>query len=341
MKPIHFIAGCMLVLTLRLPAQQAAPDPQMQAVLDAHASLNPKPVETLDAKEARKQPSVADAVAKLMKQQGKKPVEVGHIKNTSVKIGDHSVKLRIYSPKGDGPFPVILYIHGGGWVLADLDTYDASPRALCNAVNAVVVSTDYRHAPEHPFPASHEDVFSVYKWVLENTDKLNYDSKKIAVVGESAGGNMAAGISLMAKERGVPLPLYQVLVYPVADMRGTTTPSKTENADAKPLNTPMMAWFAKQELSKPADAESPRMTLLLAGDALKAMPPTTVIQAQIDPLRSEGEDLAQKLKDAGVKVNQKLFPGVTHEFFGMGSVVDKAKEAEDLAAADLKAALGQ
>lgn len=350
---IVFLATALLVVLAKLGAEPtpagapatagtdpAKPDAQMQAVLDAHASLGPKPIENLTADEARKQPSMADAVMKVMKDQDKKPEEVGDIDNRSVDLETGEVKVRVYSPEGDGPFPVILYIHGGGWVIADLDTYDASARALCNAVKAVVVSTHYRQAPEHPFPASHEDVFAVYQWTLENRDKLNFDSKRIAVVGESAGGNMAAAISLMAKERSVARPLHQVLVYPVADMTGASTPSKEAYADAKPLNKPMLDWFGKQLLAKPEDAASPRLSLLKAEETLKDMPPTTIILAQIDPLRSDGEMLARQLQDVGVKVTLKTYDGVTHEFFGMGAVVEKAKEAVAAAAADLKAALG-
>ncbi len=336
-------AASLLALTVTSHAQQGAPpDPQMKAVLDELASLGGKPIAELSPEDARKQPSPADAVSALMKKQDKKgPEPVGDVDNTSVTLGDHKVPVRIYTPKGDGPFPVILYIHGGGWVIADLDTYDASPRALCNAANAIVISTHYRQAPEAKFPAAHEDVFGVYQWVVKNEGKRNYDSKKVAVVGESAGGNMAAAVSMMAKEQGMLMPVYQVLVYPVSDVSKMDTPSYQENAEAKPLNKAMMAWFGKHTLAKPEDAQNPRLSLLLAGDALKAMPPTTIILAQIDPLRSEGEKLAELLQQAGVKVNVKSFDGVTHEFFGMGAVVDKAKEAQSVAAADLKAAFGQ
>lgn len=312
----------------------------MKAVLDALASLAGKPIETLSPEEARKQPTPADAVKKVMKEQGKKgPEPVGDVDNTKVDLGDRKVDIRIYTPKGDGPFPVVLYIHGGGWVIADLDTYDSSPRALCNALQAVVISTDYRHAPESKFPSAHEDVFGVYQWVVKNGAKKNYDSKRVAIVGESAGGNMACAVSLMAKERGLPLPLHQVLVYPVADATNTDRPSYQENADAKPLNKAMMIWFTKHTLANPDDAKNPHLSLLLAGDALKGLPPTTIINAQIDPLRSDGEALAKALQAAGVPTKQKTYDGVTHEFFGMGAVVDKAREAVDFAATEIRAAL--
>ncbi len=336
-------SGCLLSGTGHAPAQQGAtPDPQMKAVLDELAALGGKPIETLSPEEARKQPSPATAVRQLMKQQDKKgPEAVGDVDNTTITIGDHSVAVRVYSPKGDGPFPVILYIHGGGWVIADLDTYDAAPRALCNTVEAIVVSTHYRQGPEHKFPAAHEDVFGVYQAVVANAWKRNYDSKRIAVVGESAGGNMAAAVCLMAKERGVMMPLHQVLVYPVADLTDLNAPSYIENADAKPLNKAMIQWFGKHELASPNDAKNPLLSIALAGSALKGLPTATIINAQIDPLKSDGDKLAKALTTAGVKVNHKIYDGVTHEFFGMSAVLDKAREAQLFAAAHLKTALSK
>ncbi len=317
------------------------PDPQMKAVLDQLTLLGGKPLETLSPREARQQPTPADAVAKLMKNQGKTPKEAGDIENTTIDVGGHEVKVRVYTPKGKGPYPAILYIHGGGWVIADLDTYDATPRGLADAVGAIVISTHYRQAPEHKFPAAHEDVFAVYKAVLKNSWKRNYDPKRIAVVGESAGGNMACAVSLMAKERGVPLPLAQVLVYPVADLTDLNSPSYQDSADATPLNKAMMQWFGKHTLANPGDTKNPLLSLVLAGEALKGLPHTTIINAQIDPLRSDGDKLAKALTDAGVKVNHKIYDGVTHEFFGMAAVLDKAKAAQQLAAADLKAAFAK
>lgn len=334
------ITGSLSCLsTLPLSAQNstpAQPAPEMQKVLDTLASLHGKPIETLTPKEARKQPTPADAVAKVMKEQKIKPESVGSIDNRSIDGPDKNIKLRIYTPKGDGPFPIIVYYHGGGFVIADLDTYDATPRALANAVGAVVVSAHYRQGPENKFPAAHDDAFAAYKWTVENAKKIKGDSSRIAVAGESAGGNLANAVSLQARDQKVQLPVYQLLVYPVAgaDMN---TPSYVENANAKPLNRPMMKWFF-DHAATPADASDPRLIPLTAN--LTGLPPTTIITAQIDPLRSDGEMLAKKLEAAGVKVNYRNFDGVTHEFFGMGSVVPQAHEALTVAAADLKTALG-
>lgn len=325
-----------------LAAPIVQPNAQMQAVLDMHAAMKPKPIETLDPKEARKQPSIGEAAAALAKKLDKKvPEKVGDVKNSSFANGDAKIKVRIYTPEGSGPFPTVLYIHGGGWVLADLDSYDASARALCNAVQAVVVATDYRHAPEARFPAAHDDVLSAYKWTLNNAREYKGDPTRIALVGESAGGNMAASVSLMIAREGLPRPLHQVLVYPVTDLSRMDTVSYEQNAEAKPLNKGMMMWFTKHVLKTPADATDPVLSVALAGEALKESPPTTIITAQIDPLRSDGDKLAVKLQEQGIIVVHKNFEGVTHEFFGMGAVVDAAKEAMTFAAGQLTSAFAQ
>ncbi|MBC8001577.1 MAG: alpha/beta hydrolase [Opitutaceae bacterium] len=307
---------------------------EMQAVLDQLGALGGKSIETLTPQEARKQPTPADAVKALLKKRGQStaPEPVANVENKSIPGPGGEIAIRIYTPMGPGPFPVVLYIHGGGWVIADLDTYDSSPRALANVAMAVVVSTHYRQAPEHPFPASHEDVFTAYKWAREYAASFNGHANRIAVVGESAGGNMAAAISLMARERNVPLPLHQVLIYPVADT-DMNSPSFQENANAKPLNKAMMGWFAKHEFKTPEDAKDPRIELVNAN--LRGMPSTTIITAEIDPLRSSGERLVEKLKAAGVDVEFKNYDSVTHEFFGMGAVLDEAKDAMTFAATKL------
>ena len=319
---------------LILAQTPAAPDPQMKAVLDQLAQLGGKPIETLSPAEARKQPTPADAVKALLTKQGKSttPEEVGKVEDRMIPGAAGEIPIRIYSPKnGQGPFPTVLYIHGGGWVIANLDVYDSSPRALANAAGAVVVSTHYRMAPEHKFPAAHEDVYAAYQWLLKNAASLRGNANRITVIGESAGGNMAVGVSLMARDRGTKLPSSQVLIYPVAQT-GLDTPSYKENATAKPLSKPIMAWFFKHAADDAGKYKTdPRLNLTTAAN-LKGLPPTTIITAQIDPLRSEGKDLADRLQAAGVSVVYRNFDGVTHEFFGMGAVVDKAKEAVKVAA---------
>lgn len=326
--------------TAAMTSAPATPNDQMQAVLTSLASLEPKPITDLSAVEARKQPSPADAVVALLKQEKKStaPEPVGSVVNRTIKGPGGPIELRIYTPKGDGPFPVVVYYHGGGWVIANLDTYDASPRAIANLAGAVVVSSHYRQGPEHKFPAAHQDAFAAYKWTLANAKALKGDPTRIAVMGESAGGGLAGAVSLMARDSSVQLPVHQVLVYPIAGY-DLNTPSYQENADAKPLNKPMMAWFFEQYLKSPADGQNPLIDLVHAD--LEGLPSATVINAQIDPLRSDGEQLARALEAAGVDADQKTYDGVTHEFFGMGAVVNEAKDAEGMAADALKDAFGR
>jgi len=317
-------------------AAPPAADAQMQAVLDQLTKLGGKPIETLSPEEARKQPSPADAVRALLESQGKPttPEAVAKVVERTFPGPGGAVPIRVYIPAGQGPFPVVLYVHGGGWVIADLDTYDASPRAIANAAKAIVVSTHYRQAPEHKFPAAHEDTLAAYEWVLANAAKFGGDPKRIALVGESAGGNMAANIAIAARDKKLQAPLHQVLVYPVAN-NDMNAPSYVENANAKPLNKAMMEWFVKHTFASPDQTADPRIALAKRTD-LAGVAPATIVLAQIDPLRSDGEALAAALRAAGVPVTVQRYDGVTHEFFGMGAAVDKAKAAQQMVGEQLR-----
>ena len=316
--------------------------PQMAEVLDMLESLHGKPIEQLDAAGARKQPTPTDAVRRLLEERDANadPEAVGDVDNRTIAGPAGDIPIRIYTPasaREGSPLPVVFYIHGGGWVIADLDVYDSSPRALCNAAHAIVVSTHYRQGPENRFPAAHDDTFAAYKWTVENAAELGGDPVRIAIVGESAGGNMAAGICIRARDENVQAPLHQVLVYPVAD-HSMSTESYREMAQAIPLNSAMMGWFFENYLRSPGDGTLPQLSLLNAN--LAGVAPATIICAELDPLRSEGEALAGKLKDAGVETRQQTYAGVTHEFFGMGAVLDTARDAVHFAAAGLMQAFG-
>lgn len=319
-------------------SKMAKPTAEMQAVLDELKALKAKPVSTLSVAQARMQASPADAamLVQLQKKVSGKPDAVVTTKDIAIPTAAGNLPARVYTPAGEGPFPIIVYYHGGGWVIADLNVYDASPRALAANTGAIVVSVDYRHAPEFRFPAAHEDAWASYSWVVENAGSMNGDSRRIAVAGESAGGNLAANVALEARDKKATQPVYQLLVYPVAG-KDMETPSYKENAKAVPLGKADMAWFVEHVFKDKSETEDKRLNLVGRTD-LKGLPPATVVTAEIDPLRSEGETYAKHLADAGVKVNAKTYPGVTHEFFGMGSVVPEARDAMDLASSDLKAA---
>lgn len=315
--------------------------PEMAVVLEKLASLGGKPIPTLTAQEARQQPTPTDAVMGVMTDNNiPMPVSKADTTGKTIPVSGGTIHARIYTPKsGAGPYPVIVYYHGGGWVIANLDTYHASAQGLAEQVGAVVVSVAYRQGPEHKFPTAHNDSYAAYEWVLKNAASIKGDPKQVAVVGESAGGGLAAAVSMMAKQKGAMVPVHQVLVYPIAGY-DTNTESYQKYAAAKPLDKPMMEWFFKQYLKSPADGKNPMIDLYNAAD-LKSMPPTTIINAQLDPLLTDGEKLAAKLKDAGIAVTKKTYNGVTHEFFGMATVLPEAKEAQALAAAELKKAFGK
>ena len=333
-------AGAALAQTSAEP--MAKPTAQMQAVLDKLGELGAKPLGTLSVAETRAQPTPADAVKAVMADEKiAVPEAVAAVKTRDFTIpgADGPVPARIYTPaSGDGPFPVIVYYHGGGWVIANIDVYDASPRALVAGTDAVVVAVSYRQAPEFKFPAAHDDAIAAYQWIVEHSGELNGDSTKIALVGESAGGNLAANVAIAARDRGWTQPLLQVLVYPIAG-NDLKTPSYQENAEAKPLGRDGMAWFFEQAFATPDQTADPRLNLVARTD-LAGLPPALVINAQIDPLRSEGEVYAKALTAAGVPVTQKTYANVTHEFFGMGPVLDEARDAEALATTALRKAFG-
>lgn len=318
----------------------------MLVVLKKLGDLGAKPIQSRSVEQARAQPSPADAVKAVLKDEGKDPMALMAAmkvakKDMTYPIAGGTEPIRIYTPEGagSGPLPVIVYYHGGGWVIADIDTYEASAMALAKKANAIVASVEYRRAPENKFPAAHEDSFAAYKWVLANAGQFGADPARVAVAGESAGGNLAANVAIMARDQNVQPPVHMLIVYPVAgtDM---TTPSYIANQNATPLSKGAMAWFVDKTLGKPEDAKSPMLNLTTMAD-LKSLPSATVITDEIDPLMSEGRMLADKLKAAGVDTTYKNYEGVTHEFFGMGVVVADAEAAEDLAAHDLREAFAK
>ena len=319
----------------------AKPDIAMKKVLDTFAELGPKAIETLSPAEARLQPTPADAVKKLLgsTRQSEDPTLGVATQDITIPGAGGPLQARLYRPRSDSPDikPVVVYFHGGGFVIADLDVYDSSPRGMSRFADVVVISVHYRQAPEHKFPAAHDDAFAAWKWVVENAQTFGGDPQRIAIMGESAGGNLACATAIRARDEGVQAPAHMVLVYPVAG-NDMTTPSYVENASAKPLNKPMMDWFVKHAFNDVAETSDTRLNLVEAD--LIGLPSATVICAEIDPLRSEGELLAERLEQAGVEVRHKTFHGSTHEFFGMGLVVPDAAAAQTFAAHELKRAFG-
>ena len=320
-------------------------DSDIQAVVDQLKKFNAPPIETLDYGNARNTPTYKNAVEEMAANSATTramnvampamPEPVGKIEHILIPTREGEVLARVYTPDGDGPFPVLVYFHGGGWVIANLDVYEPSCRALCNAAECVVVSVNYRQAPEAKYPAAVNDAYDATQWVLQNASKINGDANRVAIAGESAGGNLATVACLIAKDNGGQMPVAQLLIYPVTDMTENNYPSYAENQDTQPLHTSMLPWFYNYYAPDKQQRNERTASPLLADD-LSGLPPAIIITAEHDPLRDQGAAYAKKLADAGVSVDYKLYDGVTHEFFGLAGAVGKAKDALTQAADGLK-----
>ena len=302
-------------------------DPQAQVVLDQLKALGLPANETVSPGEARRN----------SKSRPRAPgPEVAKVDNRTIPGVGPDIPVRIYTPSGNGPFPGLGWFHGGGWVIGDLDTADGTARHLAVETGCVVVSVDYRLAPEAKFPAAADDCYAATQWIAENAAGINVDPTRIAVGGDSAGGNLAAAVSLMAKDRGGPPLVFQLLVYPVTK-RDFGTGSYRQNSDGYALTTDAMKWYWNHYLSSDVDAANPYAAPEVAKD-LTGLPPALVITAEFDPLRDEGEAYGQRLLAAGVPTTCSRYDGMIHGFFGMSAVVDKGKQAISEASAALRQA---
>jgi acetyl esterase len=275
--------------------------------------------------------SEARAVAK----QFRRPVEiepVARVEDRTVPGPAGDIPVRVYLPVEDGETrPGIVYFHGGGFVICDLDSHDGACRRLANEVNAVVVSVDYRLAPEHRWPAAAEDAFAATQWAAAHAAELGIDADRLAVAGDSAGGNLTAVVAQMARDRGGPALAFQLMVYPVIDLSATRSEhaSQTENARGYFLTLDQMEWYRDQYLGD-ADGEAPYASPIKAG-SLAGLPAACVVTAEMDPLRDEGEAYGRALRAAGVPVELHRAPGMFHGFFNMDAVLDGSREAQQIA----------
>jgi acetyl esterase len=232
--------------------------------------------------------------------------------------------------------PALVFLHGGGWVIGDLESHDQVCRALANAARSIVAAVDYRLAPEHKFPAAVDDAIAATRWIADNAARLGIDAKRLAVGGDSAGGNLAAVVSLDARDRGGPPLVFQLLVYPGTDM-ALDQPSHWRHADQLPLRRTTMQWFVRNYLRDAADVRDWRASPLRAA-SFERLPPALVVTAGFDPLHDEGEAYAQALSAAGVPVALKRFDGQIHGFLNMGRIVGDSGRLVELAATSLKQA---
>ncbi|WP_180960360.1 alpha/beta hydrolase [Neobacillus cucumis] len=301
-------------------------DPQAKFLLEQMEALGAPAMHTLTPEEARLTTDFS-ALAGV-------PEEVGKVEDRKIPGPDGEIPVRIYTPDGEGSFPALVYYHGGGWVIGNLDTVEVPCRMLANRANCVVISVDYRLAPEHKFPAAAEDSYAAAKWVVENAASIQIDPNRIAVGGDSAGGNLAAVVAQMARDKKEISLAYQMLIYPVTN-HSYATESYTENADGYLLTKDSMIWFWNHYLRNEEDGKNPYASPLQAND-LSGLPPALVLTGEFDPLRDEGEAYAERLKDAGVQVEATRYDGMIHGYFWMPGALDQGKKAIEQAANALK-----
>jgi acetyl esterase len=268
------------------------------------------------------------------------PPEVAGVRNLQASGPHGPIALRLYRPLGPPEtalLPALVYYHGGGWVIGDLDTHDTLCRELANLSGCAVVAVDYRLGPEHRFPAAVDDCVAATRWVRDHAGELGLDAARLAVGGDSAGGNLAAVVSIDARDRGDLAIAFQLLVYPATDMH-RTAPSHAENGQGYLLTSDTMEYFAGHYIADPAQYDDWRASPLLHPD-LSNLPPALVLTAGFDPLRDEGAAYAERLTAAGNKASHVLFPRQIHGFLTMGRAIDEANTAVALCAAELRRAL--
>ena len=305
-------------------------DPQARAYLDEVATLGFAAPRTITPDEWRAQGPVRAAHFNIQ------PQPIAKVEDLTVPSPDGDIPIRVFTPDAPGPLPILVHYHGGGWVIGNVDQSDNLCRGMANQTPCIVVSVEYRLAPETRFPGGLEDCYAATKWVAEHGAELGGDPSRLAVGGESAGGNLAAAVAIMARERGGPKLGYQVLVYPVTSYDFETS-SYRENAEGYGLTRDTMQYFWDLYLSDPAHASDPLASVLKAD--LAGLPPALVVTAECDVLRDEGIAYAEKLKAAGVPVEHAHYPGQLHGFFGVGTMMETGDKAVQAAARSLAAAL--
>ncbi len=306
-------------------------DPQAKALLDAFGITTLQPLETMTPEAARERSKM---MLEARKQIGVEPVH--QVRDLKIPGPAGEIPVRIYTPDLPAPAPALIYFHGGGWVFGDLESHDPLCRALANQVPCVVVSVDYRLAPEAKFPAAVEDAYAATQWIAAHAGELGIDRNRIAVGGDSAGGNLSAVVCHIARDRKGPELVYQLLIYPGTDMR-MLSPSIEENAEGPLLTKASMIWFMGHYLRDDEDKLNPLASPALASD-LSDLPAAFILTAECDPLRDEGEDYGRGLDAAGVSVQIKRYAGMPHGFFSLAAALPTGRQAFTDAAQQLRKA---
>lgn len=308
--------------------------PQLLELLEAGRQAGLKPIAALTPVEARAQMEATVTARELP------PIELGAVEDRSIPGPAGEIPVRFYRPEGsaDGPRGALIYYHGGGHVIGSLNTHDRTARTLCRDAGVVVMSVDYRMAPEDKFPAPVDDCHAAFNWLVENAAGEGVDAGRIALGGDSAGGSLALVVSVLAREQGGQMPAFQLLVYPVMDYAGGTPSYELYGKGHGPLDSAAIDWFRKYYFESEDDLSDWRATPRLV-ESFASLPPALVITAECDVLNHEGRVLVERLDGAGVEVEHVDYEGMMHGFFSMAPMVDDAVEAQAFAAGRLKAAL--
>jgi len=294
--------------------------PEVRALLEALDAQGAPALETLPLEQAR------SGAAEALKSLGGEREEVARTEDLEIPGPEGPIPIRIFTPAAPVPAPALVYFHGGGWVLCNLDTHDTLCRAIARRAGAVVVAVDYRLAPEHRFPAAVVDSDAATRWVAANAERLGIDRRRIAVGGDSAGGNLATVIARRFRDNGGPVLALQVLVYPVTNLAAFDTPSYSEFAEGCFMTRTQMEWFRDCYLAKPEDGQDPDASPLLTAD-LRGLPPALVITGECDVLRDEGEAYARRLAEAGIAVTCTRYAGMIHPFVSLPGAFRQGQSA--------------
>lgn len=306
--------------------------PQIQQALKALADAKLPPLETLTPAQAREQMNA------MVKARAGVPAPIDRAEDRRAPGPAADIPVRLYWPKADKPRGAVLYFHGGGHVIGNLDTHDVIARNLCAGSEALIVSVDYRMGPEHRFPAAVDDAWAALRWLADAAPSLGVDASRLAVCGDSAGANLAAVVALMARDAGAPKLRLQALVYPVADYALTGESYERYAEGYGVLTRGAMEWFQRHYLSRPEDADDWRASPIKAS-SFAGVAPALIVNAECDVLRDDGARYAEALRRAGVPVEHKEYAGMIHGFFGMAPAIDDAVAAQAYVADALKRAL--
>jgi acetyl esterase len=304
--------------------------PDARVMIERTEALNLPPVGQMTPAQARA--SVRERSAVLPRE------DVASVRDHQLPVPGGTIAVRVFTPRGPAPRPALVYFHGGGWVTGDVETHEGICRTLANAAGCVVASVDYRCAPEFAYPTAAEDCYAATRWVVDSARALGVDARRLAVCGDSAGGNLAAVVALIARDRGGPALALQVLVYPITDY-DFTRPSYVENAEGYLLTSDGMRFYWEQYVPNEADRTQAYVAPMRAA-SLAGLPPALVITAEYDPLRDEGEAYATALAQAGVPVTQSRYPGMIHAFFRFTHAMESARAAVAEVVAALQKAWG-